>query len=124
MPVNSALAVTVRAGVSLFRITSVSFNTANAAHHKKVVNGTGARKSHAGARYNFGGALTVYLADSVQTCIAEKMFYFQREIVRRLDVLHLPLSPGVPAFTGTFTLWDIRLKNAVPDVCRLTPASA
>lgn len=124
MPVNPALAVAVPAGVSLYRITAVSFHTPNAVHHKKVVNGMGARKSHTGARYNYGGVVTVYLADSVETCLAEKLFYFQREIVRRLDALHLPLSPGVPAFMGTFTLWDIRLKKAVPDVCRLTPVSS
>jgi RES domain-containing protein len=34
----------------------------------------GARKSHSGARYNFGGVLSVYLADTVETCLAEKMF--------------------------------------------------
>ena len=66
----------------------------------------------------------MYLADSIRTCFAEKMFYFQREIVRRLDALHQPLSPGVPAFSGAFTLWDIRLKKPVADVCHLTQASA
>jgi RES domain len=124
MPVNAALAFTVPAGVSLYRITAVSFNTPNAAHHKKVVNGMGARKSHSGARYNYGGVLSVYLADSAPTCFADKMFYFQREIVRRLDALHQPLSPGLPAFSGTFTLWDIRLKKAITDVCHLTQANA
>jgi hypothetical protein len=118
------LAVTVPAGVSFYRITAVSFHTPDDAHHKKVVNGMGARKSHAGARYNYGGVLTVYLADSVRTCLAEKMFYFQRKIVQQLDALHLPLNLGVPAFSGTFTLWDIRLKKPVPDVCHLTRASA
>lgn len=124
MPVNPALAVSIRAGVPLYRITAVSFHTKNKAHHKKVVNGMGARNSHAGARYNYGGVLTVYLADSIPTCFAEKMFYFQREVIRRLDALHLPLSPGVPAFSGTFTLWEIRLKKAIPDVCHLTQTSA
>lgn len=124
MPVNPALTVTVPVGISLYRITAISLNTPNAVHHKKVVNGMGARKSHAGARYNYGGVLAVYLADSVQTCIAEKMFYFQREVVRRLDALHQPLSPGLPAFFATFTLWDIRLKKPVPDVCHLTQTSA
>jgi hypothetical protein len=52
------------------------------------------------------------------------MFYFQREAVRRLDALHLPLSGGVPPFAKTFTLWEIRLKKAVPDVCHLTVANA
>ena len=58
------------------------------------------------------------------TCFTEKMFYFQREVVRRLDALHLPLSPGVPAFSDTFTLWEILLKKPVSDVCHLTPARA
>ena len=124
MPVNPALAVTVPAGASLYRITTVSFNTPNAANHKKVVNGMGARKRHPGARYNYGGVLTVYLTERVETWLAEKMFYFQREIVRHLDALHQPLSPGVPAFSGTFTLWDVRLKKPVSDVCHLTQASA
>jgi hypothetical protein len=100
------------------------YHTPNAAHHKKVVNGLGARNSYAGARYNYGGVLTVYLADTVETCFAEKMFYFHREVVRRLDALHLPLGAGVPAFLATFTLWQVRLKNAIADVCRLTQASA
>jgi len=124
MPVNPALAVSIPADLPFYRITAVSFHTANVAHHRKVVNGMGARKSHAGARYNYGGVLTVYLADSIPTCLAEKMFYFQREVIRRLDVLHLPFSPGVPAFSGIFTLWEIRLKKAIPNVCRLTQTSA
>jgi hypothetical protein len=124
MAVNPALTVTVPAGVPLYRVTPISFHTPSAVHHKKVVNGMGARKSHAGARYNYGGVLTVYLADSVETCFAERLFYFHREVVRRLDALHLPLSPGVPAFSGVFTLWEIRLKTAIPDLCHLTPANA
>jgi RES domain len=124
MPVNPALAVTAAAGVSLYRITAVSFHTPNSAHHKKVVNGQGARKSHAGARYNFGGVLTVYLAGSVEACFAERMFYFQREVVRRLDALHLPFTGGAPAFSQTFTLWDIQLKKPIHDVCHLMPATA
>src|SRR5271157_6556883 len=100
MPVNPALAITIPASSPLNRITAISFHTPNPVHHKKVVNGMGARKSHNGARYNFGGVLTVYLADTVETCLAEKMFYFHRETVRRLDALHLPLSPGVPLFSA------------------------
>ena len=81
-------------------------------------------KATAAALYNYGGVLTVYLADTVETCLAEKMFYFHRETVRRLDALHLPFSPGVPLFSATFTLWEIRLKKAIPAVCHLTQASA
>ena len=35
MPVNPALAVTVPAGLSLYRITAVSFHTTDAVHHKQ-----------------------------------------------------------------------------------------
>ena len=115
MPVNPALAITIPASSPLYRITAISFHTPNPVHHKKVVNGMGARKSHNGARYNYGGVLTVYLAETVETCLAEKMFYFHRETVRRLDALHLPLSPGVPLFSAMFTLWEIRLKKAIHD---------
>src|SRR5690348_13533927 len=124
MPVNANLAVTIPAGVPLYRITAISFNTPNPIHHKKVVNGMGAKNSYAGGRYNHGGVRTVYLADRPETCFAEKMFYFQREIVRRLDVLHLPLNPGLPAFSATFTLWETRLKKAISNVCHLTTANA
>jgi hypothetical protein len=34
------------------------------------------------------------------------------------------LSPGVPPFSASFTLWEIRLKNVIPDVCHLTQAGA
>src|SRR6516225_460804 len=113
MPVNPALAITIPASTSLYRITSILFHTPNRLHHKKVVNGMGARKSRAGARYNHPGVPTVYLADTVETCLAEKMFYFHREIVRLLDASHLPLSLGVPPFSATYTLWEIRLKKAI-----------
>jgi hypothetical protein len=124
MPVNPALTVTIAAGQPLYRITPRSFHTPNPAHHRKVVNGMGARKSYGGARYNYPGVLTVYLADTVETCVAEKLFYFQREIVRRLDALHLPVNAGVPAFQEAFTLWEICLKKDVLDVCHLTQANA
>jgi hypothetical protein len=124
MPVNPALAITIPAGSPLYRITPISFHTPNPVHQKKVVNGMGARKSHGGARYNHGGVLSVYLADTVETCLAEKMFYFHRETIRRLDALHLPFSPGVPLFSATFTLWEISLKKSIPDACHLTQTSA
>jgi hypothetical protein len=49
MPVNPALAITIPASSPLYRITAISFHTPNPVHHKKVVNGMGARKSHNGA---------------------------------------------------------------------------
>jgi len=110
--------------VSYYRITSLGFRTASTKHHPKVVNGEGAVRSRHGARYNYPGVRSVYLTESPFACFAEKMFYFQRKIVQQLDALHQPLSLGVPAFSGTCTLWDIRLKKPVPDVCHLTQASA
>jgi RES domain-containing protein len=124
VPVNQALAITIPASSPLYRITPISFHTPSPVHHKKVVNGMGARKSYNGARYNHGGVLSVYLADTVETCLAEKMFYFHRETIQRLDALHAPLSPGVPLFSAKFTLWEIRLKTGVSDVCHLDASNA
>src|SRR5690348_17264611 len=106
MPVSSGLGITVAAGVSYYRITSVGFRTASSKHHARVVNGEGAVRSRHGARYNYPGVRTVYLAEDPRTCLAEKMFYFQREVLTALDGLHLPLSPGIPPFSQTFVLWD------------------
>ncbi len=116
MPVNPALAITIPASTPLYRITSISFHTPSSVHHKKVVNGMGARKSRSGAPYNYPGVLSVYLADTVETCLAEKMFYFHRETIRGLALLYLTLNPGVPLFSATYTLWEIRLKKAVTSV--------
>jgi len=80
MPVNPGLTTAALAGHTYYRITSLSFNTASPADHPKVVNGQGAVNSLAGARYNHPGACTVYLAEDLLTCLAEKMFYFHREV--------------------------------------------
>src|SRR3954449_5862924 len=98
MAVSPGLGITVAAGVSYYRITSLAFRTASARHHPKVVNGEGAVRSRHGARYNHPGVRTVYLAEDPLTCLAEKMFYFQREVLTALDCLHLPLAPGIPPF--------------------------
>src|SRR5260370_42252742 len=89
MPVIPGLAITIAAGTPFYRITDVSFRTAKVGLHKNVVNGQGARKSRHGARYNYPGVTTVYLADSVATCFAERMFYFHREVLTALDRFHL-----------------------------------
>ena len=76
MPVSPGLGLRVPAGVRFYRITSVAFRTRSAAHHTKVVNGEGAVRSRHGARYNYPGVRSVYLADTPLTCFAERMFYF------------------------------------------------
>ncbi len=124
MPVAAGLGITVAAGISYYRITSPAFLTASVTHHKKVVNGAGAVRSRHGARYNYPGVRTVYLAEDVPVCLAEKMFYFHREVLTGLDSLHLPLAPVVPPFQQPFVLWDVVLRNPVANVFDLTPANA
>jgi hypothetical protein len=45
MPVSPGLGVTVPAGTSYYRLTSLAFRAASARHHPKVVNGQGAVRS-------------------------------------------------------------------------------
>jgi hypothetical protein len=124
MPVSPGLGVTIPTGVSFFRITSRVFRTASARHHRKVMNGEGAVRSRHGARYNYPGVRTVYLAEDPLACFAEKMFYFHREVLTGLDSLHLTTAPVVPPFLQTFVLWDVALRNPVANVLDLTVANA
>src|SRR5262245_6772918 len=124
MAVSPGLGVTVPAGVSLYRITSRTFRTASARHHRKVVNGEGAVRSRHGARYNYLGVRTVYLAEDLVACLAEKMFYFHREVLTGLDSLHVMPAPVVPPFLQTFVLWDVVLRDPVANVFDLTVANA
>jgi hypothetical protein len=124
MAVAAGLGIAIPAGVSCYRITSRAFRTASARHHKNVVNGVGAVRSRHGARYNYPGVRTVYLAEDVPVCLAEKMFYFHREVLTGLDSLHLPLAPVVPPFLQTFVLWDVVLRNPVANAFDLTVATA
>ena len=124
MPVSPGLGIAVPYGVSYYRITSLGFRTASTRHHPKVVNGEGAVRSRHGARYNYPGARSVYLTENPLTCFAEKMFYFQREVLTALDGLHLPLSPGIPPFAQRFVLWDIVLRNPVANVCDVSVVNA
>ncbi len=124
MAVAAGLGITVAAGVSYYRITSLAFRTASSKHHAKVVNGEGAVRSRHGARYNYPGVRSVYLTDDLPSCLAEKMFYLQREVVTALDGLHLPHAPGIPPFTQTFVLWEVVLRNTVANVFDLSVANA
>ena len=124
MPVAPGLGMTVRAGVSYYRITSRTFRTTSPRHHKNVVNGVGAVRSRHGARYNYPGVRSVYLAEDVPACLAEKLFYFHREVLTGLDSLHLPLTSVVPPFLQTFVLWDVVLRSPVANVFDLQVANA
>jgi hypothetical protein len=114
VPVNPGLTVTIASGTPFFRITSPAFHTTNPADHRKVVNGQGAVKSPGGARYNYPGARTVYLTEDVETCFAEKMFYFHQEVLRSLDSLQYP--DAIPPFQRNSVLWEIQFDNALTDV--------
>ena len=90
MPVNSSLTTIVAAGTPYYRFTSQSFLTTNPANHVNVVDGQGAKLNPKGGRYSPPIVETVYLTEAIGPCVAEKMFYFHREIVQAIDELHLP----------------------------------
>jgi hypothetical protein len=114
VPVNPGLAITIASGTSFFRITSPAFHTGIPSDHLKVVNGQGAVKNQTGARYNYPGARTVYLTEDLETCFAERMFYFHREVLRGIDSLGYPAP--IPPFQRNYILWEIQLNYAVTDV--------
>ncbi len=124
MPVPGGLGIAYPAAQHYYRITSLSFWTTDARKHKKVVNGAGGIRNPHGARYNYPGARTVYLTEDPPTCLAEKAFYFQKELLITLDALHLPPAPPLPAFHQRFVLWDIVCKTAISSVFPLTVGNA
>jgi RES domain-containing protein len=122
MPLISGLTAAVRAGQPCYRITSLTFRTANRAQHRNVVNGEGAINSRHGARYNYPGARAVYLTEDPATCFAERMFYFHREVLSELDTSHR--TGDLPAFQQKRVLWEIIFRKDVPDVFELSLANA
>src|SRR5688572_4279509 len=122
MPVNYLLTTKLYAGIPYFRITSLSFLTTNPINHAKVVNGQGAVLSKTGARYNYPGALTVYLAEDLEPCFAEKMFYFHREVLRGIDIYHH--TGNVPPFEQQFVLWEVVFDKDITDLLNLTEERA
>jgi hypothetical protein len=114
MPVNPGFTTTIPSGQTYYRITSVAYKTPNPVDYRRVVDGQGAVHSRYGARYNYPGVLTVYLTEDLETCFAEKMFYFHREVVRGIDQYH---NIGVlPPFQQSFMLWEVVLTHSVSDV--------
>jgi len=114
VPVNPGLTVTIPSGTPFFRITSPAFYTTNSADHRKVVNGEGAVNSQIGARYNYPGVRTVYLTEDLESCFAERLFYFHREVLRGLDLLRYPAP--IPPFQRNSILWEIQFDYALSDV--------
>src|SRR5262249_49096667 len=99
------------------------FRTSRAVHHKKAVNGQGAVNSAVGARYNYPGVESVYVTEDVPTCLAEKMFYFQREVLTQLDKLHL-FGGTPPALEQRYCLWEIFFRHEVVDIFDLSAGTA
>ena len=62
MPVSPGLGISVAAGVSYYRITSLAFRTAGSRHHPKVVNGE-VPSAAATGRGTLSCARAVYLAE-------------------------------------------------------------
>ena len=122
MTVIPGLTTTIRAGQPYYRITSPTFRALNRAQHREVVNGEGGIISRNGARYNYPGARTVYMAEDPATCLAERMFYFHREVLSQLDAYHR--TGDLPTFQQPRVLWVILFKKEVPDVFELSPANA
>src|SRR5580704_809980 len=108
------LATTVDATRPYFRITSARFRTGKMADHYKVVNGQGAVNSSTGARYNHPGVVTVYLTEDLETCFAERMYYFHREVLTTMDVSHHLPSPL--SFQKHMVLWEVKFKSPIDDV--------
>jgi hypothetical protein len=80
-----------------------------------------------GARYNRPGVVTVYLADDIETCLAERAFYFQREYLQFLEYLskQYPGATGFPPpYNKRAVLWRVVLQRPVADVADLGVASA
>ena len=115
MPVHSSLTTIVAAATSYYRFTSQSFLTTNLANHVNVVDGQGAKLNPDGGRYSPPIVETVYLTEDTEACVAEKMFYFHREIVQAIDELHLPKGL-LPPFQKKFVMWEVEFQNAITDV--------
>jgi RES domain-containing protein len=123
MPVNPGLVTAVPGRQPYYRITSRAFLTSSSTHHRKAVNGQGAVGSVIGARYNHPGVRSVYITEDIVTCLAEKMFYFQRETISKLDIAH-HVAALFPTFQERFVLWEIEFNKQIDDIMDLNQANA
>jgi RES domain-containing protein len=120
MSVSPGLTVQILPNKSFFRITSQALYTTDPADHVTVVNGQGSVNSWNGGRYNARGVVTVYLTEDIETCFAEKMFYFQRGFLNALDSVHLVNIGAIPPYTQRFVLWEVKFRYSIRDVFDLT----
>lgn len=118
MSVNPGLSTTIASGQFFYRITSVVFSGGLPAEHPRVVNGEGGVKNARGARYSYPGVRTVYLTQDLETCFAERMFYFHRKVLDAID--HLPALSAPPPFVQQFILWTVSFDRPIKDVVDLT----
>jgi len=118
MAINPHLTTVLKAGVTYYRITSPQFHTNSPTHHRRVVNGQGAARNPVGSRYAHGLVPTVYLANDLETCLAERMFYFHREVLPQLDQAHI--TGFLPPFQLPSVLWEMEFKDDVTDLADLT----
>jgi hypothetical protein len=86
------------------------------------VNGRGAVNNPFGSRYSYPNASAIYLTEDVETCLAERMFYFHREVLPALDRFHI--NGILPAFQQSFVLWEVEFSRNIPDVADLSLANA
>jgi hypothetical protein len=114
---KSTLVTFLPAGAPYFRITSSVFYHSDPTDYVNVVNGQGAVMSSRGARYNYPGVRTVYLSEDLETCFAERLFYYQRECVGGID---MSAYTGVlPPFEQEFVLWEVTFKRDIAKVVDL-----
>lgn len=118
MSVNPGLSTTIASGQFFYRITPIAFSGGLPAEHPRVVSGEGGIKSAEGARYNYPGVRTVYLTQELETCFAERMFYFHRKVLDGID--HSPVLGAPPPFQQQFTLWTVSFAQPIKDVVDLT----
>lgn len=124
MPINPSITTTIQSGRPYFRITSPSFNTSDPTLHPQVVNGKGALRNPEGSRYNKYAQTTVYLAEDIETCIAESMFYFNRKIVESLEELHNNRNHTLPQFQEMVVLWEMVFSKTIPDIFDMSQPGA
>jgi hypothetical protein len=120
MSVNPGLSTTIASGQLFYRITSIAYSGSPRDKHPRVVSGDGGVKSSQGSRYNYGGVRTVYLTQDLETCFAERMFYFHRQVLLGIDQL---ADLGVPPpFQQQFTLWTVSFDQPINHVVDLNDA--
>lgn len=122
MPVVPGLTTIVPTGRPYYRITPTAYGRVPKVQHRKVVDGEGAVKSRTGSRYNHPGARTVYLAENAATAIAERTYYFHREVLLDLDQSHV--TNAFPPFGKRSLVWEIFFKNEIPHVFELSVQNA